>query len=93
MSIKNLSAQLEKEINLQLKVITVHGKAHKELSEKIKQIQSEQAHHIEKMKDIYNTLQPAEAVVRAQHPQMNDLFDSLKAHSVKQIKDKDGNNE
>lgn len=79
MEIKSLAQQIEKVINEKMAEFAIHGKKSGEIGRKVAKMESERLALHQKMADIVMELEPVEAIVRAQNPNMNDLFDKLKA--------------
>ncbi len=78
MELKKLATKIEKLINEKMAEFSSYGKEAAELSKKIAQIQEEQVVFHKKMAEVLRELEPVESLVRAQNPNMNDLFDKLK---------------
>jgi len=79
MTIKELAAQLQVEIDDKMDAFNVMGKEAKKLSQKIEKI------HLQ-MGKIIKELEPVDSLIRAQHPDKVQLFDAL----LQQLKENNG---
>lgn len=85
MNISELTRLLEEQINFKMHEMTILGKEAKELS-----LQAEKLYL--KMAVLWvNELKPAEMVIRAQNPQLCELFDSLEKIHAQPDKKKEEN--